>query len=67
VECTAPKNNGEIEPHLLMTPPCACPKCAPDRDYSDEEEVGWLRVSGLQQRLKVETLELGETGESLLG
>jgi hypothetical protein len=50
-----------------MTPPCACPKCAPDRDYSDKEEVGWLRVSGLQQRLKVETLELGETGESLLG
>ena len=69
VECTANPGDGEIPPHLLMTPPCICPKClaAEPEPIEDDEGPGWLRVSGLQQRLRVENIELGVDGADALG
>lgn len=66
-DCTAIIREGESPPNLLFTPPCSCPRCAPDRIYNRADEPGWLRVRGDAQRYRVELLELGSTGKAVLG
>jgi|GEM_PF-1187913 len=65
--CTAIDNDwGDDRPNLLMHPPCACPRCAPDAVASSDER-SWLQVYGRTQRIRVEPAKLGETGHTLLG
>lgn len=65
--CTAIDNDwGDDRPNMLMHPPCACPRCAPDAVASSDER-SWLQVYGRTQRMLVEPAELGETGHTLLG
>lgn len=53
----------------IMTPPCDCPRCQPERFYQldDLGHDGWLRMSGTRQRYRVERFELGATGRAVLG
>lgn len=53
----------------IMTPPCDCPRCQPERFYerNDTGDDGWLRMSGTRQRFRVERFELGATGRAVLG
>jgi hypothetical protein len=65
--CTAIDNDwGDDRPNMLMHPPCACPRCAPDAVASSDER-SWLQVYGRTQRIRVEPAKLGETGHTLLG
>lgn len=66
-ECTATVVDGEARPNILFTPPCACPRCAPDQTYDTSRDRGWLRVRGHQRRFRVEELTLGERGRAVLG
>lgn len=66
IECTAIGFRPDDERNILMIPPCNCPRCRPQA-LPDDERGQWLRVSGRRQRLRVEDLELGETGRELLG
>ncbi|MCP3989101.1 MAG: hypothetical protein GY724_08500 [Actinomycetia bacterium] len=66
-ECTAIVNEGEAPPNLLFTPPCDCPRCAPDRIYDNSADEGWLRIRGQKQRYRVEVIDLGATGRAVLG
>jgi hypothetical protein len=65
--CTAIDNDwGDARPNMLMHPPCACPRCAPDEEVGSDER-SWLQLYGRTQRMWVEAAELGETGRALLG
>lgn len=65
--CTAEVQEGDALPNPLFTPPCGCPRCAPDRTYEDRADGGWLRMSGDPQRYRVEVVDLGTTGRAMLG
>lgn len=53
---------------LVTTPPCDCPRCAPEEVYVPTPvDDGWLRRSGSSQRLRVARFELGATGRAVLG
>lgn len=64
--CTAldPREN---RADLLVTPPCACPRCAPEQLFDVRGDDGWLRMSGTRQRYRVAAFELGATGRAALG
>jgi hypothetical protein len=65
--CTA-LDSRDDRADLLVTPPCTCPRCAPDRYYATGEgDDGWLRMSGTRQRHRVEAFQLGATGRAVLG
>ena len=65
--CTAiDKDWGQDRPNMLMHPPCACPRCAPD-EAVEVDERSWVQLYGRTQRMRVEPAELGETGRTLLG
>ena len=66
--CKAVVAEGQAPPNPLFTPPCDCPRCAPDRIYeTDGDDVGWLRISGDDRRYRVEVVALGATGKAVLG
>ena len=67
IECKAMLGDGEIPDNPLFTPPCACPRCAPDRTYDRSLDDGWLRLPGQEQRYRVELVELGDIGRAILG
>lgn len=67
ITCTAVTGDGEERPNILFTPPCACPRCAPDPVVSQRPDRNWLRLPGLRQRHRVEVVALGETGRAVLG
>jgi len=70
IPCTAIDNDwGDARPNMLMHPPCACPRCAPDTAIEPAEvDAGhWLKITGQQQRRRVEPADLGATGRSALG
>ena len=67
VECTAVRADGKDPFNFLMEPPCSCPNCAPVPFEPGPTRRDWLRVRGRQQRLRVERVELGPTGQSILG
>lgn len=70
IPCTAIDSDwGDARPNILMHPPCACPRCAPDKRLEGAEvDAGhWLKVTGQQQRRRVEPAELGAAGRSALG
>ena len=67
VLCTAIEGDwGEDRPNLLMHPPCACPRCAPEPE-AVADDGSWLQLPGQQQRLRVAPAELGEAGRAVLG
>jgi hypothetical protein len=66
-ECTAAAAHGDAPPNILFTPPCACPRCAPERTYEQADGSQWLRLRGHRQRYRVEVVPLGETGRAVLG
>jgi hypothetical protein len=66
--CRAISRDGDPPDNPLFTPPCDCPRCAPDRTYDrDAGRDGWLRVLGHEQRYRVEVVELGTVGKAILG
>ncbi|MGI9595643.1 MAG: hypothetical protein ACR2QK_05765, partial [Acidimicrobiales bacterium] len=65
--CTAVVRDGDAPPNPLFTPPCACPRCAPEVAYDRSTGDGWLRLSGHRQRYRVELVELGVAGKAVLG
>ncbi|MEL6984438.1 MAG: hypothetical protein AAFO29_18575 [Actinomycetota bacterium] len=67
IECTAIVDNGEPTRHLLFTPPCACPRCAPEPADQSRAERDWLRLPGQAQRHRVEEVTFGATGRTVLG
>ncbi len=67
IECTAIVGDGEERPNILMTPPCSCPRCAPDPVVAGRPDRNWLRLPGLAQRKRVEVVALGATGRTVLG
>ena len=68
IVCTAVSEPGEVPPHLLFTPPCACPNCAPERQYPDRSTAArWLRVPGRDHRHRVVAVTLGPRGQAALG
>jgi len=68
VVCTAQDRDwGDDQPNLLMHPPCACPRCAPEPVQTSDDDGSWLRVAGRSQRLRVEPAELGAAGRATLG
>lgn len=66
-KCSAQIPEGEAPPNPLFTPPCSCPRCAPEITYEQSSGDGWLRLSGQRQRYRVELVELGATGRAILG
>ena len=69
VECTALDRSGDVTTaNALFTPPCACPRCAPQR-FDDEPGPGviWVPVDGRPVRHQVDDMTLGTTGQNLLG
>ncbi len=67
-ECTAVIGDGEATPNPLFTPPCQCPDCAPTQHFDvRDRDDGWLRISGHQQRYRVERFTLGRVGTEALG
>jgi hypothetical protein len=64
--CTA-LDSRDDRADLLVTPPCDCPRCAPDRFYQKQDDDGWLRMSGTRQRYRVEPFPLGAAGREVLG
>lgn len=68
IECTAIDRSGDpATANVLFTPPCACPRCAPQRfDTEPGPGVIWLPVGGRPVRHRVENLTLGETGRNYL-
>ena len=67
IECTAIVDDGEVRRHLLYTPPCACPNCAPEPVVPARADRSWLRIPGLAQRQRVEVVTLGTVGRAVLG
>lgn len=67
IPCTAIVGDGEERPNILFTPPCACPRCAPDPVVDGRPDRNWLRLPGDPQRHRVEVLDLGVTGRAVLG
>ena len=68
VVCTAIDNDwGDERPNMLMHPPCACPRCAPEALQESGDDGSWLQIPGQQHRRRVERAELGVTGHDLLG
>ncbi len=67
IECTAVVAEGDERPNILFTPPCACPRCAPDAPTAGRPDRNWLRLPGQRQRHRVEAIELGATGRHSLG
>ena len=69
VECTAFDTTATNDRNPLMTPPCACPRCAPPPvEISDDgRKAIWLPVRGRPVRFEVDDLELGRTGHDVLG
>ncbi len=67
LECTAVVKEGESPANPLFTPPCDCPRCAPEVIYDQVDGDGWLRLSGHRQRYRVAMVELGATGRAVLG
>jgi hypothetical protein len=66
IRCTSlDRDWGDDRPNMLMHPPCACPRCAPDA--VPEDDTRWLKIAGSEQRRRVEVAELGATGKSVLG
>lgn len=66
--CKAVVPEGQAAPNPLFTPPCDCPRCAPDRSYEQPgADDGWLRLSGDDKRYRVEVVALGVTGKAVLG
>ncbi len=69
MECRANLREGFDPNEVLQLPPCDCPECLA-RELDLAPDVGgptWLRVSGRQQRLRVEPAELGPLGHDALG
>jgi hypothetical protein len=70
VECTAAGRTGD-RPNILFTPPCSCPRCAPDPVDSDPStaDLGtiWVPVNGRPVRHSVAPAHLGQLGKSVLG
>jgi hypothetical protein len=67
VECTRDRGEGQLPNAFALLPPCSCPRCAPEGlDVLDLPD-GFTRVSGRQQRLRVEPVDLGPNGRALLG
>jgi hypothetical protein len=68
VECTA---LGAVEGdtrNLLMAAPCSCPACtAAAAEAGMVDDRRWLRITGQRQRFRVEAVDLGPVGRSLLG
>ncbi|MEM7093417.1 MAG: hypothetical protein AAF567_10485 [Actinomycetota bacterium] len=66
--CTAFATTATSDRNFLFTPPCSCPRCAPD-EIVDERGPGtmWLTIDGRRVRRDVEALPLGAEGRSLLG
>lgn len=69
IECTAIDRSGDpATANVLFTPPCACPRCAPQRfDAEAGPAVLWLPVDGRPVRHRVENLTLGPAGVRYLG
>ena len=65
IQCTALENEWETPPNPLMHPPCLCPKCKVE-PLDLGHMPGRLRASGMQQRPLVESVELGNEGQSVL-
>ena len=66
-ECKAIVGDGDSPPNPLFTPPCDCPRCAPETLHDRTTGQQWLRIGGDRQRYRVEVLELGATGREVLG
>ena len=68
IPCTAIENDwGDERPNILMHPQCQCPRCKAAEVELQNDGEGWLRMSGTRQRLRVEAVELGQTGTEALG
>ena len=67
IECTAIVGDGDDRPNILMTPPCPCPRCAPEPITAGRPDRNWLRLPGLAQRKRVEVVDLGRCGRAVLG
>ncbi len=66
IECTAARYEAD-HANVLFVPPCSCPKCAAKADEPSSGAGSWLRVSGRQQRFRVEAVVLSEEGQAVLG
>ena len=66
IECTADRAGGD-QPNILFTPPCACPRCAPEEIIESDDRHIWLPVQGRRVRFELTDMDLGATGRSLLG
>ena len=67
VACTALGNDRSDARNPHMVPPCTCPRCTSEAETPHPDQGTWLRVSGRTQRLAVEDVTLGATGQALLG
>ena len=67
IACTAVVGDDGERPHLLFTPPCACPRCAPDPVVHRRVDRNWLRLPGTATRYRVELVTLGQVGRAVLG
>jgi hypothetical protein len=67
IPCTATVGDGEERPNILFTPPCACPRCAPDPVVRGRPDRNWLRLPGDRIRYRVEVVTLGALGRDVLG
>ena len=67
IECTATVADGDERPNPLFTPPCACPRCAPEPVLEGRPDRDGLRLSGDPRRHRVRLVDLGETGRAVLG
>jgi hypothetical protein len=66
VECTAYGADGRPA-NFVMTPACTCPRCEPGGSVYSAVVDNWARISGRAQRLRVEAVDLGPRGRSVLG
>jgi hypothetical protein len=67
VECTADRRDDQLPNAFALLPPCSCPRCAPEGLNVLDLPNGFTRVSGRQQRLRVEPVDLGDLGRTVLG
>ena len=66
IECTADRADAD-RPNILFTPPCACPKCAPPEIHESSDQYLWVTIEGRRVRFDLVNMQLGTTGQSLLG
>ncbi len=68
ITCTRIPEDPRNPVNPLMAPPCHCPRCSAEPDVVAETIAApFLRLSGQQQRFRVEAVDLGPTGRALLG